>query len=165
MADVVIKEVKGKGKGIFAKRNFKKGEKILYFTGKIIETDKPREFSEEIREHWAPIKRRGKKISYIIPESPWMYMNHSCESNAGLKTDRQLVAVRDIKKGEEITIDYSIIDIEAITEGRTRLSMICKCGSKNCRKIIRRYDKLPKKVQERLKPYVSSYIKKKFVKD
>ncbi len=46
-----------------------------------------------------------------------MYMNHSCDPNAGIINDRKLVASKDIHKGGEITIDYSTLDIESITQG------------------------------------------------
>jgi len=38
-------------------------------------------------------------------------MNHSCDSNAYIKAinnDRHILALRNIKKGEEITFDYAI---------------------------------------------------------
>ena len=54
-----------------------------------------------------------------MPEEPWIYMNHSCDSNAGVVDDRKLVAAKDIKKGEEITVDYSSYDIESPTGGAT----------------------------------------------
>ena len=134
--NVEIRDVKSKGRGIFALRDFKKGEFILEITGKIIETENPEDYPEEIREHWSPISNDGHTYRFISPESPWMYMNHSCEANAGVINHRKLVARRNIKKGEEITVDYSAYDIESLTGGKKRLFMECKCGSKNCRKII-----------------------------
>ena len=157
MEDVEVKEAGKKGKGLFANKNFRKGEKILYWKGKTIETDDPSKFSPEIRDHWHPIDQKGKKIVYILPEEPWMYMNHSCEPNAGIKNNRTLVAMRLVKKGEEILIDYSTLFIEG-------WEMDCKCGSKTCRKKILTFDKLSKKDKDRLKDYVTTYVKKKYTK-
>ncbi len=162
MEKVEIRETKKKGKGIYALKNLKKGEHILDITGKIIETENPLDYPEEIREHWGPLGKKGNKFRFITPESPWMYMNHSCDSNAGIINDRKLIATRDIQKGEEITIDYSTLDIESLTQGKKQLTMKCECGSKNCRKIITTFDKLNKKDQDRLKPYLSKYLKKKY---
>ena len=160
--NVEIKDVKDKGKGIFALKDFKKGEFILEITGEIIETETPEDYPEKIREHWGPLGREGKKYRFIKPESPWMYMNHSCDSNAGIINDRKLIAAKDIKKGEEITIDYSAMDIESLTYGKHQLSMECKCGNKNCRKVITTFDKLNKKDQERLKKFLNPYLRKKY---
>ena len=160
--NVKVKTIKNKGKGIFALKDFKKGEHILDITGEVIETENPLDYPEEIREHWGPMGKKGNKFRFIKPEEPWMYMNHSCDSNAGIIDDRKLIASRDIKKGEEITVDYSTLDIESLTQGKEQLVMKCKCGSKNCRKIISTFDRLNKKDQNRLKKFLNSYLKKKY---
>ncbi len=165
MPNVEVKDIGKKGKGIFALKNFKRNEKILYITGKVIETENPSSYPYEIREHWGPLGRKGKKFQFILPESPWMYMNHSCDSNAGLINDRQLVAIKNIKKGDEVTIDYSTLDIESLTGGKSELRMRCMCGSKNCRKVIRTFDKLGLEDQKRLRKYLNSYLKKKYIKE
>ena len=158
MENVEVRDTNKKGKGIFAIRNLKKGEKILYFSGKVVEVENPEEYSEEVREHWHPIDFKENKTVYILPEEPWKYLNHSCEPNAGVKNDRDLVAIKDIKKGDEICIDYSTLFLEG-------WEMKCECGSKNCRKMISSFDKLDPKDQERLKDYISSYVKKKYKKN
>lgn len=163
--DVEIKYVEGKGKGIFALRDFKEGELILEITGEVIETENPQDYPEEITEHWGPLGKEGNKYRFIKPESPWKYMNHSCDSNAGIINDRNLVAARDIKKGEEITIDYSTVDIESLTQGKKQLSMECKCGSKNCRKIIKTFDQLDRKDQDRLKRFLNPSLRKKYLEE
>ncbi|NQV08412.1 SET domain-containing protein-lysine N-methyltransferase [Candidatus Woesearchaeota archaeon] len=157
MENVEVKDAGKKGKGIFALKDIKKSEQILYFTGKVVEVGNESKYPEHIREHWHPIDKKGDKTVYVLPKSPWMYMNHSCEPNARVKNDRYLIAIRDIKKGEEINIDYSTLFLEG-------WEMKCECGSKNCRKVISTFDKLSPKNQERLKDYVSSYVKKKYKK-
>ena len=157
MKKVEVKDAKKKGKGIFALKDIKKGEEILYFTGEVVEVEDESKYPEHIRDHWHPIDEKNGKKVYILPESPWKYMNHSCEPNAGVKNDRYLVAIKNIKKRDEINIDYSTLFLEG-------WKMECKCGSKNCRKIISTFDKLSKKDQERLKDYVSSYVKKIYIK-
>ena len=158
MEKAEVKDAGKKGKGLFALKNLQKGEEILYFTGKVVEVEDESKYPEHIRDHWHPIDEKEDKKVYVLPESPWMYMNHSCEPNAGVKNDRHLVAIKDIKKGDEINIDYSTLFLDG-------WEMACKCGSKNCRKMISTFDKLSPKDQERLKDYVSSYVRKKYVKD
>ena len=59
-------------------------------------------------------------------QSPEKFVNHSCEPNTHVKNSCD-VAVRNIKKGEEITSDYGKNNF---------VSFICKCGGKNCRGAI-----------------------------
>jgi SET domain-containing protein len=161
--NVEVRDVKNKGKGIFALKDFKKGEHILDITGEIIETENPSDYPEEIRGHWGPMGKEGNKYRFIKPEEPWMFMNHSCDSNGGVINDRKLIASRDILKGEEITVDYSTYDIESLTQGKKQLMMECKCGSKNCRKVISAFDRLNKKDQDRLKKFLNPYLRKKYL--
>jgi hypothetical protein len=69
----------------------------------------------------------GKR--FIHMQVPERYVNHSCKANTTAKNHCD-VAVCDIKKGEEITANYS----EEMIPG---IEMECCCGNKNCRKIIK----------------------------
>lgn len=122
--DWVIKKSKIHGKGVFAARDFKKGEVVLRWdlSNRIKKKDIIK-LPEQIRKNI--YYYRGK---YIIPTSPGKYFNHSCNANTFAKNACD-IARRNIKKGEEITVNYSnetIID----------LKMKCKCGSKNCKNMI-----------------------------
>lgn len=66
---------------------------------------------------------------YVIMQEPEKYVNHSCEPNTTTQNFCD-VAIRDIKRGEEITGDYN-------EELPPDAHMVCNCGSKKCRKIIR----------------------------
>jgi hypothetical protein len=76
-------------------------------------------------------------------EKPGRYVNHSCVPNAGIKQHTQLVALRDISRGEEICYDYST------TMHENHWTMICKCGAPGCRKIVRDFRSLPEPLQRR----------------
>ncbi len=59
------------------------------------------------------------------------FINHSCGPNTYLRVMKDRVefyALRDIKKGEELSCDYG----ETHHEG----NLPCKCGAKNCRGFI-----------------------------
>jgi uncharacterized protein len=59
------------------------------------------------------------------------HINHSCEPNVYMRRAYRQVeyyALRNIKKGEELTCDYG----ETHHEG----TLLCKCGAKNCRGFI-----------------------------
>ncbi|MCX6814076.1 MAG: SET domain-containing protein-lysine N-methyltransferase [Candidatus Aenigmarchaeota archaeon] len=79
---------------------------------------------------------------YIDCTKPCVYVNHSCNPNTGVKDDRELFAIKNIKADEQITFDYSTVMDEDDWE------MDCKCGSRNCRKRIRDFKYLPKSLQK-----------------
>lgn len=54
-----------------------------------------------------------------------------------------MVAIKDIRRGDEITWDYSTWQDEKDWK------MNCNCGSKNCRGIISRFRVLSKNIQRK----------------
>jgi uncharacterized protein len=139
----------GTGRGIFAKVDFKKGDPI--FT-------------------WRGVSKKGKKVKYpyigrtwlpvgefewLAPprNSPGWYINHSCNPNAGIKDSIKIVAMKNIKRGEEVTIDYST------SESEKGWYLKCHCKSKNCRGIIRSYEFLPPKLKQKYRDFISEYLK------
>jgi len=90
---------------------------------------------------------------YIVEQGAGRYVNHSCDSNTYVKDEKD-IAKRDIKKGEEITSDYSL-------EGVAEMNFKCNCGSKNCRKIIYGdFSRLDAKTRKKLEPYLQDWVKK-----
>jgi len=142
------------GKGLFAAREIKKGEIILEFNGRVMSGN---EVLKSGRESY-PIQIGADK--YMDWGKPGEIINHSCNPNAGVKSNNQVIAIKDIKKGEEITWDYSTSMDEDDWE------MDCKCGSKNCRKRIRDFKYLPKSLQKKYLKLgiVQGFIAKKFAK-
>lgn len=72
-------------------------------------------------------------------------INHSCEPNSAVLIENKkasLFSIKDISEGDEITYDYSL---QMCDEPWT---MECKCGSKNCRKLIKEYKFLPKSLKK-----------------
>lgn len=83
--------------------------------------------------------------------------NHSCDPNVYVRGRDELVALRPIRKGEEITYDYSTTmryDLEKIrASGNEPWTCPCHCGAYNCRGIINEFSTLP---SERRDYYVSN---------
>ncbi len=63
--------------------------------------------------------------------------------------------------GDELTLDYSSIE----GDSRWHLKSKCKCGERNCRKIIGSVYSLPKKTFERYLPLIPTYFKKLYIKE
>lgn len=66
-------------------------------------------------------------------------INHSCDPNAGLRNKSDLYAIKPIKKGEEITYDYSCtVGVE------NEYHLFCRCGAKTCRTNVGNVLSIPK---------------------
>ena len=142
------------GKGVAAGEDIKKGDVIYHIKGEAkfftIENKK----DSLSNPNWIGIGEN----KWINPDYPNQYLNHSCNPNSGIKGTVTMVAIKDIKEGEEITIDYSII------EGDDLWEMKCACGEKNCRKIIRSIQFMPEDQFEKYLPYVPTYFKNLYLK-
>ena len=66
--------------------------------------------------------------------TPDNFVNHSCDPNLRYDAAGNVVAARDIRKGEEVFIDYGcfIVNFDE--------PFNCSCGAANCRGRIRRQD-------------------------
>src|SRR3954466_3812431 len=62
------------------------------------------------------------------------FINHSCDPNLRYDSAGNVVAARDIRRGEEVFIDYGFFVVN-FDEPFT-----CSCGAQNCRGRIRRQD-------------------------
>jgi uncharacterized protein len=122
------------GNGVFALRNFKKGERIWNLNGKVVTLKECLKMIMNGAETNDDPLQIGKKI-YIDLDFVSHAFNHSCTPNAGIRKRSELFALRDIKKDEEITYDYSTTVGPNIPTSDWP-GMKCKCGNKNCRKLV-----------------------------
>ena len=124
------------GFGIVAQKMLKKGEVIFkleesaqrIITKRYVENNWTDNQKEEFRHYAYPISDEVYILWDHKPEN-WAPQNHSCEPNTrydGLN----LIAIRDIKAEEELTLDYADLLDESMD------SFVCTCGLPNCRKVI-----------------------------
>jgi len=144
------------GIGLFAKKYIKKGEVIALIKGKILYRIVVDKKTSSSGPNWIGI---GKN-KWINPKMYFDHINHSCNPNAGIKGSKTVVALRDIKMNEEITIDYSITEEDTLW----RLPKKCQCGSKECRRIIRSIQFLPGRVFNSYLPYISKYFQRTYIR-
>lgn len=120
---VEIRKSEKHGQGLFVLKDFKKGESVYSLDkGKSVKYEEIRNLSEQEKMH---LDQTGEN-EYEIIEPPGCYINYSCDPNV-VERNRMGCALRDIKAGEEITVDY--VYLEKPFE--------CHCGSKNCRGFVR----------------------------
>jgi hypothetical protein len=113
------------GKGVFAKRRFRRSQVVGVIQGRVIEDP----------EYGSMYCMDLGNARSLEPIEPFRYLNHSCEPNCELfiwtyedenqpATQLFLEALRTIQPGEELTIDYAWSSDAAIP---------CLCKTKSCR--------------------------------
>ena len=133
------------GLGLRAGRSFESGETLIKLEGRVVH-------------HGLLWRRQGSRFSancirfgpetYLDPgEGLGAFLNHSCDPDAGIRKSQNqlfLFAARRIAAGSEIVIDYST------TIGDDDIwTMRCKCGSDECRGMIRNFGSLPESLRRR----------------
>jgi len=105
--DVIIGKGNLAGKGVYANRDFKKGEVVIKYNLKPLTEEEFESLPESEKMfthiHWGQIN---------LYSEPERYVNHSDNPNTYQDLVKQCdIALRDIKKGEEITSDATKDDI------------------------------------------------------
>lgn len=132
------------GRGVFAERAISRGEVILKIQG-------PVHSGEELdRIGYRPgYPLQIDRDRYMLVDEPFVFCNHSCDPNAGITADLQLVASRDITAQEEICFDYSSTMLED-----NSWTMECGCKTAHCRGRVEDFDRLAAADQQRLREQV-----------
>ncbi len=155
---IQIRKTKKYGNAVFAKEDIAKGKVIHIFSGEVITFD---ECIERIRagtEAQTDTLQVGLELDMDLDEISRSF-NHACEPNAGLRKISEMVAIRDIKTGEEITYDYSATIGPNIP--KSLWTMDCLCEAKKCRKVISNVLTIPR---EQLKKYISADGVQEYIK-
>lgn len=117
--------------GVYATEHIPEGRKVIEYTGERIsrrETKRRADLSEltylfTLDAYWT--------LDGAVGGSGAEYINHSCDPNlvARIRNGRILyISRRDIKKGEELTVDYHFDKkVEKVP---------CRCGAAKCRGTI-----------------------------
>lgn len=125
------------GYGIYATEEIPTGEIIFkgeeraqrIVTRRHVEKHWPEEMKEHFRRYAYPI---STEVYILWDDDPlqWAPQNHSCDPNTSYD-GLNVLTRRPIRKGEELTLDYAtLLD-------RTAEPFECRCGSANCRGIIK----------------------------
>lgn len=114
--------------GCYTTTNIRKGTLIVEYTGPRISKERGDEIYENRQTTYLFGLRDGREV--IDGHGVAMFINHSCDPNC--ETDEidnrvWIIAIRNIKAGEELTYDYMLYD------GDEDDPAPCYCGSKNCR--------------------------------
>ncbi len=145
------------GFGIFAAENIEKEERVIVFGGYVMTSEQFNALSEKMKSFPFQI---GDDLYFGLSKISEVedadYLNHSCNPTCGFSGEITVVAMRNIKKGEEITIDYAMC-----INSKSIAPMRCVCGSKVCRKTITSDDWKRKDLQRRYKGFFEPFLEKK----
>ena len=118
-------------RGLYASKDIKDGTKIIEYKGKIVtkkEVEKNSKFDNDKAIYLFNLNKRYD-LDGDFKYNTARLINHSCDPNcevAGVGLKVWVYAIRDIKKGEELSYDYGFGYDEFYKD------FPCRCGSKNC---------------------------------
>jgi hypothetical protein len=127
------------GKGVFAARQIKKGERIIEYIGERVshdEADRRYEAKDENDSHtFLFIVDSKTVIDAGTAGNEARFFNHSCDPNCESVVESRRVfieALRPIEPGEEMTYDYQIYREDGDPENIDEI-FACRCGFPQCR--------------------------------
>jgi SET domain-containing protein len=140
------------GLGLFARREFRAGERIRRINVlREVTPDCP--LRPELGERVDHCDYPDGKV--VLIGSPDRHLNHSCDPNAFIvygTNECFIFARRDIHRGEEITCDYSL----NVTGGDT---WPCRCGASRCRgRVTGDFFALPEALQREYRPLLADWF-------
>lgn len=144
-----------------ATRDIKAGEVIFKYE----ETDHPIVTKEYVDRHWDEQKKKwfaqycypiSDEVYVMWSSNPtgWRPINHSCDPNCWYDDCgmMDLVARRDIKKGQQLTIDYCTFCTDHME------TFNCMCGAAKCRKVVTGQDYKNKAIIGQYGTHMSPYV-------
>ena len=138
------------GKGAFANRRIRKGQRIIEYTGERISNEEADSRYDEtnMRRHHTFLFTVTPRvvIDGAVDGNESIYINHSCDPNceAVIEGGRIFIeAVRTIQPGEELAYDYQY---ERTGEDDDEMERFykCLCGAPNCRGSIMKPKPVPR---------------------
>ena len=126
-----IKKSNIDNKGLYASKNIKAKQIVIHYKGKLVtkkEVEKNPKFDNDKAIYLFNVNNRYD-LDGDFEYNEARLINHSCNPNCevdgkGLKL--WIFALRDIKKGEELSYDYGF------GYDKDYKQFVCKCGANNC---------------------------------
>ena len=139
------------GCGLYAARDYRRGETVFTPTGTVI--DHQTIFS--IQFGWN---------RHLDPDDPYKYINHSCDPTVGVKINAAglpyFVALRDLRAGEQVTFDYAMTEYTHYPRENPadEFDLTCHCGSPLCRGKLGYYSELSDAIKEKYRGFIADYL-------
>ncbi|MBE9040019.1 SET domain-containing protein-lysine N-methyltransferase [Oscillatoriales cyanobacterium LEGE 11467] len=144
---LLVRDIEPKGKGVFAARNFSKGETVA--SGRKV----------RILPQRTPHSIQMDFDLHVLIDEPAVLINHCCQPNTGVRNNPwggyDFVALIDIAAGDEITFDYETTETEFSAKFQSA------CNVSECRKQLCGFFHLPTEVQKSYGEFIADYLKAK----
>jgi hypothetical protein len=143
--------------GLYANRGFCGGSDIMRLGGCLFHVDERRSV-HVMPSTTTPISEKVLLAEPSVGSRDYSdYLNHSCDPNIGFRDAISIVAIRDIRCGEELMIDYAFWECDPTWQ----LKNICNCGAQCCRKHVTGEDWKAIKPTDKLFKYFSPFLKRR----
>jgi SET domain-containing protein len=145
------------GRGLFARKAIRKGEIVSVRGGHILTRQMAVGRRRKPPGYWGYPIADGFVLAPLTKRevgSVMMFLNHSCEPNVGIQGQILFVAMRAVRAGEELTIDYAMF-------GGDPKRMRCACLAACCRGVVTSADWRRKDLQRKYAGYFSAYLQGK----
>ena len=115
------------GDGVFAVEAIRKGTRIIDYDGELIRADESEEREDRYSAEghiWVFRVNRAWSRDANVGGNIARFVNHACEPNCYFEVDGKTIwirALRDIRRGEELTYDYK-------TTGNCHIPCRCRPG-------------------------------------
>jgi len=127
------------GKGVFALRPIRRGERIIEYTGEIITWKQalrrhPHDPDDPNHTFYFHIDE-GRVIDAAHGGNAARWINHACQPNCEADEVEGRVfikALRDLEPGEELFYDYGLI-FDGRHTAELKKQFACRCGARRCR--------------------------------
>ncbi|KAL1561204.1 [histone H3]-lysine(4) N-trimethyltransferase [Salvia divinorum] len=131
-----------KGFGLQSLQEISEGQFLIEYIGEVLDVHtheaRQKEYALQGHKHFYFMTLNGSEVIDACSKGNLgRFINHSCDPNC--RTEKWMVngevcvglfAIRDIKKGEEVTFDYNYVRVFGAAAKK------CVCGSPNCRGYI-----------------------------
>ena len=139
---IEVRESKIQGKGVYAKKRIRKGQRIIEYTGELISQEEvDRRYDDDAMErHHTFLFEIDENVTIDATHcgSDARWINHSCDPNCeALDEDGRIwiFAKKNIQPGQELAYDYQY-DVDEPLTPELKAQYPCYCGAKKCRGTI-----------------------------
>jgi SET domain-containing protein len=143
------------GKGAFATRDIAKGERLIEYLGErvshAVADARYDDHASSAHHTFLFAVNRSVVIDAYVDGNDARFINHSCDPNCESEIEKGRVyvdAIKNIRKGEELTYDYAYGRDGTETKEDVTGVYGCQCGARRCRRTI--LEPLTAKVRKRL---------------
>ncbi len=154
-----VGHISGKGRAVFAASAISKDELIAVWGGIILPIEEAVALPTADKTQCIQVEEGFVLWTGPHRQTEADWINHSCAPNAGLSGQILVVAMRDIRAGEEVCFDYAMSSTCDMDD------FDCACGAPECRGHVGPDDWRLATLRRRYHGYFSSFVARRISED